>query len=186
MLQPLNAPAVTVGPITANSVSFSWQAVTGATGYEVSLDNGQNFITPSSGATGLTHMVSNLQPGQSVSIIVRAIGKTACELSANSAVVTASSDNPFGDNVYVPNAFTPNGDGKNDTFLAYSNNMQKIMLSVYNQWGELIYRTTDKSAGWDGTYKGHDQPVGVYVYYLEATMIDGHSVNKKGTVTLLR
>jgi len=186
MLQPLNAPAVTVGQITANSVSFSWQAVTGATGYEVSLDNGQNFITPSSGATGLTHMVSNLQPGQSVSIIVRAIGKTACELSANSAVVTASSDNPFGDNVYVPNAFTPNGDGKNDTFLAYSNNMQKIMLSVYNQWGELIYRTTDKSAGWDGTYKGHDQPVGVYVYYLEATMIDGHSVNKKGTVTLLR
>lgn len=186
MQRPLSAPAVTVGSTSASSITFTWQAVTGAVDYEISLDNGQTFITPSSGATGLTHTVNNLQPGQSISLIVRAIGKTACELSTNSSVATGTTDNPFADKLYIPNTFTPNGDGKNDVFMIYGTTIQKANLSVYNQWGELIFRTTDKSAGWDGTYKGRDQPVGVYVYYVEATMNDGHSITKKGTITLLR
>lgn len=186
MSQPLNAPVVTVGSTSASSATFSWQAVPNAVAYEVSLDNGKTFITPSSGAQGLSHIVNNLQPGQSVSVTVRAIGKDVCEQSPNSGVEAASADNPLGDNVYVPNAFTPNGDGKNDIFMVYGNTIQKLNLSVYDQWGELIFRTTDKSSGWDGTYKGRNQPVGVYVYFVQATLNDGHAVTKKGTITLLR
>ncbi|WP_374950431.1 gliding motility-associated C-terminal domain-containing protein [Mucilaginibacter sp.] len=88
--------------------------------------------------------------------------------------------------VFVPNAFSPNGDGNNDVLFYYGSNIQKATFSVYDQWGELQFRSTSLNSGWDGTYKGRNQPVGVYVYYIEATMNSGTVVKKKGTVTLLR
>jgi gliding motility-associated-like protein len=186
VLGPLTAPVVTVDATTASSVTFAWQAVTGASGYQVSIDNGQHFITPSSGATGLTHTVTNLQPAQAVTIIVRANGNSDCQQSANSAAVTGTSSNPFGNGLFIPNVFTPNGDGSNDVLFVYGNTIKSLTLSIYDQWGELQFKSTNKSSGWDGTYKGTNQPVGVYVYYVEATMNDGQVVKKKGTVTLLR
>ncbi|WPU93816.1 gliding motility-associated C-terminal domain-containing protein [Mucilaginibacter sabulilitoris] len=186
ILGPLAAPIPSVSATTTSSVSFQWTAVTGATGYQVSLDNGQHFVAPSSGANGLTHVVSNLQPGESVTIIVRASGNSDCQLSANSAAVTGTASNPFGNGLFIPNVFTPNGDGNNDLLQVYGNTIKSLTLSIYDQWGELQYQTTNKASGWDGTYKGTKQPVGVYVYYVEATMNDGQVVKKKGTVTLLR
>ena len=88
--------------------------------------------------------------------------------------------------VYVPNAFTPNGDGKNDVVHVHSESIQSMRFVIYDQWGELIYTSTNIQNGWDGTYKGTKEPVGVYVYYLDAIMIDGQKVTKKGTITLLR
>jgi gliding motility-associated-like protein len=186
ILGPLVAPVVTVDATTASSVTFAWQAVTGASGYQVSIDNGQHFITPSSGANGLTHTVTNLQPAQAVTIIVRANGNTDCQQSANSAAVTGTASNPFGNGLFIPNVFTPNGDGSNDVLFVYGNTIKSLTLSIYDQWGELQFKSTNKASGWDGTYKGTNQPVGVYVYYIEATMNDGQVVKKKGTVTLLR
>ncbi|WP_183566772.1 gliding motility-associated C-terminal domain-containing protein [Mucilaginibacter sp. SP1R1] len=186
ILSPLAAPVPSVSATTTSSVSFEWGVVTGATGYQISLDNGQNFVAPSSGATGLTHVVSNLQPGQSVTIIVRATGSSDCQLSANSAAVTGTASNPFGNGIFIPNVFTPNGDGNNDILYAYGNTIKSLTMSIYDQWGELQFQSTSKSSGWDGTYKGTKQPVGVYVYYVEATLNDGQVVKKKGTVTLLR
>jgi gliding motility-associated-like protein len=186
ILQPLPAPVPSVGTTTISSVAFEWGAVSGATGYEVSLDNGNTFSAPSSGSNGLSHVVTGLKPDQSVTIIVRAIGATACELSANSAAVTGTSTNPLGDGIYIPNAFTPNGDGNNDVLMVYGNVIQSIVFSIYDQWGELQFKTTNKDTGWDGTYKGTRQPVGVYVYYLEVTTKDNQVIKKKGTVTLLR
>jgi len=86
----------------------------------------------------------------------------------------------------VPNAFTPNGDGRNDIVYVHSTNIRSLKFYVYDQWGELLYTSLNQANGWDGTYKGTKEPVGVYVYYLEATMNDGLLVNKKGTITLLR
>jgi gliding motility-associated-like protein len=186
IITPLATPVVTVSATTSSSVTFLWDAISGATGYQVSIDNGQNFITPSSGANGLTHLITGLQPGQAVTIVVRAIGTSDCELSANSLAVTGTASNPFGDGIFIPNAFTPNGDGNNDILLAYGTTIKSLIFTVYDQWGELQFRSTNKASGWDGTYKGTKQPVGVYVYYVEATLNDGQVVKKKGTVTLLR
>ncbi|MDN5284713.1 MAG: gliding motility-associated C-terminal protein [Mucilaginibacter sp.] len=186
ILGPLPAPVVTVSATTISSVTFIWAPVTGATGYQISIDNGQHFITPSSGADGLTHIVNNLQPNQSVTIIVRASGSSDCQLSANSAAVTGTATNPFGNGIFVPNVFTPNGDGNNDILLVYGTTIKSLKLSIYDQWGELQFQTTNKATGWDGTYKGTKQPVGVYVYYVEVTTNDGQLIKKKGTVTLLR
>jgi gliding motility-associated-like protein len=184
VLQALPAPVITVSATTISSVTFAWNAITGATGYQVSLDGGNTFFDPGSGSQ--TYMVSGLNPGQSVTLIVRALGGSGCEMSANSAAVTATAQNPEGDSIFVPNAFTPNGDGKNDIEYVYGTSISSLNFYVYNQWGEMIFQTNSKSTGWDGTYKGTNQPVGVYVYYVEAVMNDGTHLMKKGTITLLR
>ncbi|WCT10241.1 gliding motility-associated C-terminal domain-containing protein [Mucilaginibacter jinjuensis] len=188
MIQVYAAPTapVVTATVTATSVTFTWNNVSGASSYQVSLDNGATFITPSSGITGLTEIVSNLQPNHNISIIVKAIGSSPCLLSAVSNAITAITQNPLGDDVFVPNAFTPNGDGKNDILSVYSNAIQKLDMWVYDQWGEMQFHSNTQASGWDGTYKGKPQPVGVYVYYIEATMQDGQVVKKKGTINLIR
>ncbi|WP_184544605.1 gliding motility-associated C-terminal domain-containing protein [Mucilaginibacter sp. FT3.2] len=180
----LAAPTVTVGTTTISTITFNWDAVPGATGYQVSLDNGLTFVTPSTGSAGTTHEVTGLTASQSVTIIVRAVGP--CGQGANSAAVTGKTTNPFGNGIFVPNAFTPNGDGNNDLLQVFGNSIQSLTFSVYDQWGGLLFRTTNKSAGWDGTYKGTGQPVGVYVWYLTGTTTDAQPIKMKGTVTLLR
>jgi gliding motility-associated-like protein len=95
-------------------------------------------------------------------------------------------NNANANNVFVPNAFTPNSDGKNDILYIYAPNIKNVKFWVYDQWGELQFQSNNQSSGWDGTFKGRIQPVGVYVYYMEATANDGSLIKKKGTVTLLR
>jgi gliding motility-associated-like protein len=172
ILQPLAAPVVAVSATTISTVTFGWSSVTGATGYQVSIDNGATFIDPGSGS--LTYTVAGLNPGQAVTLIVRALGATGCELSANSDAATGTAQNPFADQIFVPNAFTPNGDGRNDIEYVYGTSISSLTFYVYNQWGEMIFKSDNKATGWDGTYKGTNQPVGVYVYYVQATMNDGN------------
>jgi gliding motility-associated-like protein len=186
IILPLAAPVVQVLSEKAPDVVFQWGAVAGATGYQVSTDNGLTFTAPSTGANGTTHMVTGLSVGQTVSIIVRATGPSECQQSSNSAVATATITSPLTDEIYIANAFTPNGDGKNDVVYVHSENIKSLKFYIYSQWGELLFTSLNQQNGWDGTYKGQKEPVGVYVYYFEAIMNDGQQVNKKGTVTLLR
>ncbi|MNR01460.1 hypothetical protein D3C85_1172650 [compost metagenome] len=186
VLPVLDKPVVVVQSTTPNSVTFGWAAVANATGYEVSLDNGLSWISPTSGSTGTTYTALGLKPDQSVTIIVRAKGQLDCQTSANSTPVTGKASNPFGNQVYIPNAFTPNNDGKNDVFLIYGNTIASAKMSIYTQWGQLIFQSDNVANGWDGTFKGVNQPTGVYVYMVEVTFTDGTSTLKKGTVTLIR
>ncbi|HEY9262684.1 gliding motility-associated C-terminal domain-containing protein [Chitinophaga sp.] len=184
--QPLPAPVVTVDNTTATTITFRWSPITGAQRYEVTLDNGVTFIPPSSGANGTTHTVTGLQPNQSATIQVRAIGASDCETSALSAAVTGKTTNPQGNNIYVPNLFSPNGDGVNDIEYVYSTAIAQLEFRIYNQWGQLVFTSKDQRQGWDGTMSGQKQPVGVYVYIVKATMQDGTVITKKGNVTLMR
>ena len=186
LISPLAAPVVSTGEVTGTSVSFKWASVPGATGYQVSIDNGQTFVSPSSGSAGLTHTISGLANGQTISITVRATGASVCQVSAKSVSVAATAINPAGDQIYVANAFTPNGDGNNDVVYVHSENMNTVKFYVYDQWGEMLFASANKQNGWDGSYKGQQEPAGVYVYYVQAVMLDGKQVNKKGTITLIR
>lgn len=186
ILRALAAPVVTVTSTTATSVTFGWNAVSGATGYQVTLDGGTTFISPSSGAQGLTHTISNLLPNQTVSIQVKASGAGSCQTSPLSALTSGTSSNPLGNSIFIPNAFSPNGDGHNDYFLAYGTNIDKLEMRIFTQWGQMIFESKDKGRGWDGTYNGTIQPVGVYVYVIKATLLDGSVVTKQGSVNLIR
>jgi gliding motility-associated-like protein len=75
---------------------------------------------------------------------------------------------------------------KNDVFKVYSNVVQSMHLVIFNQWGEKIFETTDISAGWDGTYKGKPQPIGVYVYVASMVLSNDDKLVKKGSFNLLR
>lgn len=175
-------PIVTVTNVGATTLTFSWGAVTGATGYLVSTD-GVNFSTPSSGATGLTHVVSGLAANQSVTLTVKAVATLACQSTTGNATgITLYPDV----GLFIPNTFTPNGDGKNDVLKAYGNYLQKLNMKIFNQWGEKVFETNDVTGGWDGTYKGQQQPVGVYVYIVVAVMPDGRTISKKGSINLIR
>jgi gliding motility-associated-like protein len=182
ILPPLAAPVVTVGPATASTIIFEWVAVPGATGYQASTDNGQTYMP----INGLADTVSGLQAGQNVTIIVQATGIVPCQVSAGSAAVTGLALSPTDDVIYVPNVFTPNGDGTNDIAHAHGDNIVNLKFYIYDQWGELIFSSTSVQNGWDGTYKGAREPVGVYVYYLQAVMRDGKNLIKKGSITLIR
>ena len=185
VLAKLAAPVVRIQEAAATSITFAWDAVPGATAYEVSTDAGLTWAAPSSGPAGNTHLVAGLQPNQQVTIRVRAKGQLDCQLSDASSL-TGTSDNPLGNGIFVPNTFTPNNDGKNDILYVYGNTIAKMRLRVYNQWGQFLYESLNIQNGWDGTYKGQMQPNGVYVYYLEAEFNDGTKATKKGTITLLR
>jgi gliding motility-associated-like protein len=88
--------------------------------------------------------------------------------------------------IYFPNTFTPDGDGKNETFGPLSRFNQSIrVFRVYNRWGQLIFETKDFNHKWDGKFGGVHQSSGIYVYYLQVDC-DGKTTVIKGTVALLR
>jgi len=93
---------------------------------------------------------------------------------------------PLNKDVFVPNVFTPNRDGKNDQVYVYGNYITKLDMRIFNQWGQMIATITDKTQGWDGTYKGSPQPVGVYMYVVKAELSTGKTVTLKGSITLIR
>lgn len=186
MAQQLPAPVVTTDNTTPTSITFRWTPVPGAQAYQVTIDNGVTFIVPSSGANGITHTISGLQANQSVTIQVRAVGATDCQTSALSTAVTDKTKNPNGNNIFVPNIFSPNGDGVNDVLYVYGTAIAKLEFWVYNQWGQLAFYSKDQRQGWDGTMSGQKQPLGVYVYIVKAVMQDGSTVYKRGNVTLMR
>jgi gliding motility-associated-like protein len=86
----------------------------------------------------------------------------------------------------VPTAFSPNKDGNNDLLFVKGGPFEKMNFRLYNSWGELVFETADQKVGWDGTYKGQDAPLGVYVWVLDVDMFNNKSVRKTGDVTILR
>lgn len=88
--------------------------------------------------------------------------------------------------IYLPNAFTPNGDGQNDILYVRGANLTRVSLKVYNRWGEKVFETDQQSDGWDGSYKGNSVDPAVFVYYLEADCGDGNTYFEKGNITLIR
>lgn len=89
------------------------------------------------------------------------------------------------DYIFIPNAFTPNGDGVNDYFRVRSENLINGMLSIFDRWGNNVFTTDDLSIGWDGYYKGKKQQVDTYGYYFYGTCEGGETITIKGNITLL-
>ncbi len=180
MIPNLSAPTVTVDSVGTRTLRFRWNAVINATGYEVSTNGGTSWGAPSSGATGLTHTITGLNPMQPVTIVVRALG--GCT-QAISTPVTAST---YSEEVFVPNSFTPNGDGNNDLIKVYATGIRTLKFMIFNQWGQKVYEGTDPQGGWNGKQNGKDAPMGVYMYTATVVLHNGAEINKKGSINLIR
>lgn len=130
---------------------------------------------------------------------------TASPMSGNSYSVTVFDDNGCRASdqilvivekkrqIYIPNGFSPNGDGQNDVFMIFGGQdvreIKKFML--FNRWGETMFelfnfQPNDPSYGWDGTHRGRAMNTGVYVYFAEVEFIDGEVIIYKGDVVLIK
>ena len=181
MVMPvLTTPVAVVDSIGTNLIRFRWNAVPNAIGYEVSVNGSATWVTPSSGSAGLTHTVTGLQQLQTVTFRVKALGGCdevqSLEVSGRTVV----------DHVFIPNSFSPNGDGLNDVLQVYSHIVKEMQFMVFNQWGEKIHESRDQRRAWDGMYKGKLQPAGVYMYVSRIVLKDGTVIQKKGSINLIR
>jgi len=89
--------------------------------------------------------------------------------------------------VYLPDAFTPNGDNRNDVFKIITVGNHKIQtFRIVNRWGNVVFETADESVGWDGTFGGAKQDMGTYFYYLKYRCVNGKDYEMKGELTLIR
>lgn len=90
--------------------------------------------------------------------------------------------------LFVPNAFSPNGDGQNDVLYVKGFCIQTFSLEIYDRWGNKVFETTDITRGWNGSYQnsGKELNTDVFVYSLQAILMDGTSIAKKGNISLIR
>ena len=95
-------------------------------------------------------------------------------------------------NLFLPNTFSPNGDGSNERFYPRGGGLFQVKyLRIFNRWGEQIFEKTNfagnqSSEGWDGTYKGKPAASDVYVYIIEIVCSNSESFQYKGNIMLLR
>ncbi|MDX2002113.1 MAG: PKD domain-containing protein [Chitinophagales bacterium] len=91
------------------------------------------------------------------------------------------------EDIFVPNLFTPNGDGKNDVLYVRGTALDAIkVFRIFDRWGNLVFETKDMNQGWNGTYNGSMVNDGVFVYYVEGTCGGSQALFIKGNVTVLR
>ena len=98
-------------------------------------------------------------------------------------VYTIICEDPY---VFIPNAFTPNGDNYNDVLYVRGIWIEKMIFRVFDRWGEMVFESTDPNIGWDGVFRGKKLDPDVYDYYLDVTCIGGLQSITKGNVTLMK
>ena len=131
--------------------------------------------------TALSQTFTIVDTAQTFSVI----GQSAngCLDTATVTVVVQTNTGDF----FIPNAFTPNGDGKNDVFKAYGSSIREIDLKIFNQWGQLVFESQDAQKGWDGYYGGHLQAAGVYLYAVKVVLYgQAGTIFRKGSLNLIR
>jgi len=120
-------------------------------------------------------------PTEAVTYVVTGIAADGCT-AEDSVRVNIN----FRGKLYVPSAFTPNGDGKNDRFKVANFTFEKVLeFRVFNRWGQEVFNASDNS-GWDGTWKNVPQDIGAYEYLVRVGFPDGFIETFKGSVTLIR
>jgi gliding motility-associated-like protein len=122
-------------------------------------------------------------PLQTTQYYIQATSDSGC-VASSEVLITVIPQDQF----YVPNAFTPNGNGINDVWEVFGNKKvwKYIEVEIYDRWGEKIFQSNDLNMYWDGKYKGNLVEPGVYVYTLKLTFIDGYTVSNKGSITVIR
>ena len=84
--------------------------------------------------------------------------------------------------IFVPNVFSPDGDGVNDDFQVVGKGLNHITIKIYNRWGQLVFEAPNLNEVWNGTYRDTPCPIGTYIYQLK---IDNR-MSQSGTITLIR
>jgi gliding motility-associated-like protein len=142
------------------------------------------FWFPSSGIICNTCESTDAAPVKTLWYTVTVTDEHGCKAN-DSVLITVNPD--YG--LFIPNAFTPNGDGNNDFFEMFGNKqaIQYWNIKVFDRWGELVFESNDLNFKWDGSYRGKMLNPTVLVYTAKAVFLDGYTRNDlKGSLTLIR
>jgi len=174
---------------TASTIVFVNPSPTASAGANVTINYGDATTLTASG--GGTYSWSTGENSQSISVnppvtTTYTVVVTDANGCTDIAVVTVYIEFNCG-NIFIPNAFSPNGDGKNDYFVPRNICFKTFHLVIYDRWGVKVFVTDDiATKGWDGMYKGSIGETAVFNYYFSYELVDGNSDVIKGTVSLIR
>lgn len=160
-----NTPIVFTNQSSPDEVKFVWQFGDGDSTLQNSLDTTQHLYNIT----------------DSFLVCLTAINQYGCSDTVCKPVATLI--HPLLD---VPNAFTPGRFGQNSIVKVMGFGITHLVWRIYNRWGQMVFQSNDPDIGWDGTYQGNLQPLGVYAYTLEAEFSNGTHIHKKGDITLIR
>jgi gliding motility-associated-like protein len=154
---------------------------------QLNAEGGVSYIwTPSTGLNNpsIKNPIGTYGPEvDSIHYVVEVFNSAGCSETDTMTVVVFKT-NPY---VFVPSAFTPNGDGRNDILKPVAVGVKQInYFRIFNRWGQLMFSTTANGHGWDGRLGGTPQTTNVYVWMVEAEDYTGKKVFLKGTSTLIR
>ncbi len=121
-----------------------------------------------------------INPQENTCYILRGTNEYNC-VNTDTICVTVTKDW----DVFIPNAFTPNGDSDNDIFIPVGYGLSEIHLTIFDRWGAVIFKSNVDKIGWDGSFKGQICKQDVYVYKAEILTMAGYTVMRTGHVTLL-
>ncbi len=124
-------------------------------------------------------------PEEDTEYIVTITDANGCEIEV-SLFLTVTLPTCTEDDVYLPNAFSPNGDNVNDILLVRSKFIDEMELKIVNRWGQIVFQTTDPAEGWDGTYQGEELAPDAFAYWLRVTCINGTDYETQGNVSIIR
>jgi len=175
-------PSVMVGPDTAIKKGQFVQLIANSSG-------GKTYLwTPSSSLNSDTIYNPIADPTQTTNYTVTVTGVNSCSETASIQIAIEEVPNPCDSkNVFVPTAFSPNGDGQNDIlYVRGALCATQLHFQLFDRWGEVVFETTNPATGWDGTFKGKTMETGVFAYYLTATLSNGQNINGRGNVTLVK
>lgn len=121
-------------------------------------------------------------PINDITYTLTATSDNGCSLSDSMNVKVAKIFN-----IWIPNAFSPNNDSKNDEIGLVTKGIKDLeIFRIYNRWGQKVYETNDITAKWDGNFNGQEQEIGVYVYYAIGNTFTNENFKVKGNITLIR
>lgn len=121
----------------------------------------------------------------STTIFTLTVSDGICSMSDTVLITTYEfvCEDPY---LFIPNAFSPNGDGENEVLYVRGNLIKEMVFRVYDRWGELVFESFDRATGWDGTFRGKPMDPDTYDYYLKVICINDEESIIKGNVTLIR
>jgi gliding motility-associated-like protein len=158
------------------------------TSYSINYGNPTFSWTPSVGLSCTDCQSPQAGPFHTTTYTVTLTDSAGCKASDTYTLIVHGEHQ-----LYVPNAFTPNGDGNNDKFNGFTKGFKTYRIRVFNRWGEKVYDGSQpgnnadvNDIGWDGVYKGELHPPGVYVFEVAVEFLDEKQIQKAGSVTLIR
>ena len=141
------------------------------------------FWTPATGLTNqdIPNPVANLN--DDITFILRVASNEGC-FAFDTVNVRVFKTDP---DIFVPTAFTPNGDRLNDVLVPIPAGVSELeFFRVYNRWGELVFSTSEFGKGWDGKISGKEQGTDTFAWYVKGRDYTGKVIFKKGNTTLIR